>query len=94
MFLAVDGNYDASTVTFIATKTDDLSCIESERWEIVPPFVYNAHLALPPVINALHLRDDDDLNAIEDKIDAAKQEEKEQKKIKADADNEAKGASS
>ena len=45
----MDGNYDAHTITFIASKCDDVSCKE--------------------VIDALGLHDDDDLLAIEDRIE-------------------------
>ncbi|VDC06880.1 unnamed protein product [Peniophora sp. CBMAI 1063] len=47
--LMMDGNYDAHTITFIASKCDDVSCSE--------------------VINALGLHEDDDLMAIEDRIE-------------------------
>lgn len=45
----MDGNYDAHTITFIASKCDDISCRE--------------------VITALNLEDEDDLLAIEDRIE-------------------------
>ncbi|KAF8589963.1 hypothetical protein K439DRAFT_1628171 [Ramaria rubella] len=64
--LKMDGNYDDSAITFIATKADDISCSE--------------------VIRALKLEDDEDIEAVEEKIAIIKEDQKRWKSDKAAAD--------
>ncbi|KAE9410407.1 hypothetical protein BT96DRAFT_931168 [Gymnopus androsaceus JB14] len=66
MQLKMDGNYDDHAITFIASKTDDISCSE--------------------VINALHLSDDPELEAIEDQLDKINDETSDWKKKKTNSD--------
>jgi hypothetical protein len=71
MQLMMDGNYDPSTITFVATKCDDISCSE--------------------VIPALEIDDDPVLVEIEERIDAAREQIKEARDEKEEADSAVKG---
>jgi hypothetical protein len=71
MQLMMDGNYDPSTITFVATKCDDISCSE--------------------VIPALGIDDDPVLIEIESRIDDVRDEMKEARERKEEADTLVKG---
>lgn len=77
-------SYDTSTVTFIATKADDISCDESKRGSLRQLCSTGANSNHPfLVINNLNLEHQPQLLVIEDTIDRIEAEMNRHKRIQA-----------